>query len=383
MSLKVVVLATALLLLGQHVHAGSVYLIDNKEGQYFANANENPATISLGALPALRSSILGVDPPSTVDAQSAQEVENLVGGNVFVKPRALLTVQLLGVSPDAMDNPVTESIARGRPVLKADTIQEEKDSVATFLKVVDAGKAGTTVPYSPLDHTAYMSCGDACVEEQLKDSLHTFNGNYTAGVGPLNGVLQIPAGGAPEQAVDLDLTQLPNRMFAAEIAALYHAGAAAAHLATEESKNGVAKATHQLDSTLWSLQGLKFEYGADSLVYNSALAAVAKVLGDVHDKLANAHGNGLATQISLIGDVPFANSLKDLVKFQAFRQRRSLLQAIPALPIDYDGTIKFQTRSAAILSFILVVVFLIAGCHCLTNMKFKEDSLLYSRAKME
>ena len=34
-------------------------------------------------------------------------------------------------------------------------------------------------------------------------------------------------------------------------------------------------------------------------------------------------------------------------------------------------------------TFFLLLFFAIAGCHCLTSMKFKQDSLLYGKNKSD
>lgn len=53
------------------------------------------------------------------------------------------------------------------------------------------------------------------------------------------------------------------------------------------------------------------------------------------------------------------------------------------LPTGGRASLNWQTDAAAWLSFILIVAFLAAGIHCLTNMQFKKDSLLYGRAKAD
>ena len=45
--------------------------------------------------------------------------------------------------------------------------------------------------------------------------------------------------------------------------------------------------------------------------------------------------------------------------------------------------ISYFTTAAAWLSSIMMIAFALAGCYCLSNMQFKQDSLLYPRQKAE
>ena len=60
-----------------------------------------------------------------------------------------------------------------------------------------------------------------------------------------------------------------------------------------------------------------------------------------------------------------------------------LMVAGGTLPSGGRDSLNWQTDAVAWLSFIIIVVFLVAGIYFLTNMQFKKDSLLYGRAKAD
>ena len=45
--------------------------------------------------------------------------------------------------------------------------------------------------------------------------------------------------------------------------------------------------------------------------------------------------------------------------------------------------IQYFVIAAAWISCIMLLVFAVAGCYCLSNMEFKQDSLLYPRQKVD
>ena len=46
-------------------------------------------------------------------------------------------------------------------------------------------------------------------------------------------------------------------------------------------------------------------------------------------------------------------------------------------------SVRFSVSAAAWVSGIIMLFFLVTGCYCLTNMQFKQDSLLYPRTKTD
>ncbi|KAK9853600.1 hypothetical protein WJX84_012419 [Apatococcus fuscideae] len=316
----------------------------------------------------------------------AAKAVHVLKADIFTRPQAVLAVQMAGKPFDL------RSMAGGR-TSRQEALTESTSALelsASLQAVSAAAQSGLDVYRA--DYATLPGCSDACMEALLQEALLAIGGNYTVGVGgPMRGVARVwQAEGAGGPAVELDLQQLPIRLWAAEIAVLRHT---ASEMATEKIRREAQSAqsvgsSWLLEATMVGLQAVSQGDKSSLAEYAGAELAVQASIRQAHNILSRAFTDRVATQVVMLAEVPtFVRGLQGLLQWRAVSLRNpsaSLSSSLGGtLPSGGRDSLNWQTDSSAWLSFIVIVVFLAAGILCLTNMQFKKDSLLYGRAKAD
>ncbi|KAK9831814.1 hypothetical protein WJX74_010478 [Apatococcus lobatus] len=378
----ILALAVAAVVFGQSPQI-QLGIIDNKQAQYVAAVASNPAfALSAEGAACIEASLLGV--PCTNSGASAQ-AEQMLKPDIFTRPQAVLSLQVAGQTFDV------GQVAGGRATRQEAIAQGTSAlQLSASLQAVSSS-AGPDLEVHRADFATMPGCSDACLEALLEESLLAIGGNYTVGVGgPMRGVARVwQSEGSEAQAVSLDLQQLPVRLWAAEIAVLRHT---ASELATEKARREAQRvqrggSSWLLEGTVVGLQALSQDGQTSPAQAAGAQLALQTTIRQAQDMLSLAFADRLVTQVVMLAEVPtFTSSLQDLLQWRAASLRTSpspIRSLGGTLPSGGRNSLNWQTDASAWLSFILIVAFLAAGIHCLTNMQFKKDSLLYGRAKAD
>ncbi|KAK9841032.1 hypothetical protein WJX81_006614 [Elliptochloris bilobata] len=322
---------------------------------------------------------------------AAQEVEAALKPDLFARPQALLSINFAGVDPD--DAALLAELAGGKPIRSASfagaASPRASPSAAQLVRAVGAvgangGAESAALEHFPLDHTALPTCGEACMEELLKEALAAQGASYAPGAGPLSGTVTLGVGDA---SVALDIKGLAERLWAVELAALHRSAADAA--AEERRRNaqepGRVPTPALLQATLVSPQALRASLGAADPRADAAVAMLAKAAAAAHAAVSEASGGRAAMHAALLGDVPVTGTgLKPLLQWQdAHRRRLQGTGTGASTPEEQAASVNWATSSAAWATAIILVFFALVSCYTLANMRFKLDSLLYSRQKAE
>eukprot|EP00891_Asterochloris_glomerata_P004754 jgi/Astpho2/4754/fgenesh1_pg.00067_%23_213_t len=347
------------------------------EGLAFLPA-KSPKLIGVDGVTAMLSSLLSI-PADSLSRETGSQLAAVLQPNLFSRPRAVMAVQLAGVSSDnsatqlllknSLASAASFELSSASNGLPASQLMRAVESVVT--------EAQQSITHVPLDHSGLLDCSDACLEESLKAALKQCStGGYTPGSGSLQGVISLRR--ADGTSAQLSLTEASIRLWANELAALYQTGTDAAEEHERRVAQGDARADDPilLEATLVSLQALQ-----GTPEYHVALEATVAVLRSLQQQLARTYDNRVATQIILLGRVPqAATGLKGLAVWkQTHMQRRTLLQSAPS----EASSVTWSYMAAAVLTFIILAVSIYAAIHCLVNMDASRDSLLYSGAKTD
>jgi hypothetical protein len=355
--------------------APSIYYISD----YFQKTQ--PSTLSLSGFSAGLASLLSTQPVLPLKPFEAEQVQSLLQPSLFQRPRAVLAVQVAGVDSGAPAASLLDKHGLAATATR-ELVTESNAPPANQLLAALAAAANSInrergSSHVALDYTGLQGCGDACIEQTLQALLKELHSKsmYQAGSGPLKGKLTIGD-------VELDLTQVPARLWVVELATLYQTGLDAAQEHTRRVKQGDARSEDAvlLEATMISLQALKARYGQDSAEFKAASDATLRVISLVQQQVSKAWDGRVATQLTFLGDVPQGkDGLGSLLGWRE-SQRRLLLQAGPTTS---NTGVVWSNSAAAWLTGILFILGTVAAFRCMMNMKFQRDTLLFSSAKVD
>lgn len=347
--------------------SAEVLLVDSSDSVYLHPAKD--VSLDRKGLSAVFGAVTGFA------SEPSQQVETLVKLNPFQHPKAALLVNLLGLSSA---EPVISRF-QGRTAVRAELIGSEnvdaEQSVHSAL--ASLAKSNSDFKLDLLDQTSLKNCMDSCMLTLLSDVCSVIGCQLSSNGKHLQDSRLL------FKDAEFDLSSRPALLFAIEIASFY--GAAKQHV-----DKGLARIQAEvpqedveiLESTLAGVQALLSTYSAESPEIRTAEVAVLSVLEWAKNQFDALYGGDILYQVGLLGQ-PTANSL-GIERLVAQREnfRRQLQEA--SLPPDDDDSMRvFTTKATAYGAFIIITYFSLAAVYCMCTMKFKQDSLLYSRTKTD
>jgi hypothetical protein len=352
--------------------ATGVYFYDSEEGTFFRRI-EGQKELSVQGLSAIAASLLSVQ-SNAIDGPVSEQVDSVITPDVFSRPIALAAIHVAGASGQSLaDKPsIAASLAAtGAPA-------------GSLLQAVAGLASSTHLEQVALDYTTLPGCSDACIETILQAVLPVFAANYTQGAGPLKGALSLPDTSSEASGhIELNLEQPADRLFAVELAALQQTVQdAIAEIHRRKAQEPTARQPPQLlETTLISIQALSGAYGPDSPQVAAAWRSMRAVLHDCLQQLQEGYNHRIATYIALLDDVQLPGAKQGKLKgLLLWREHHRHMLAAGAN--DYSTT-AFVAWVCAWAVFIILLAFAFSGCHCLTNMKFKQDTLLYGKSRAD
>lgn len=271
---------------------------------------------------------------------------------------------------DSSDDLLQHFASRRTRVGVMESVSGKADALHVASSLVDTNP---DMHFEILDQKALQGCLNECLEAHLLQAAPHLAATYTPGPAPLQGSLAVAQGCA------LDLQHLPDRLFAMEVAGLYAGVEATARaLAVTDGQTDVVV----YEISLMGVSGVAKQYGQDSCQAVAAAAATAHIMKWTASTLDQAYGGDVVYVVNLIaGDA--AVHAAPVTGLMALKEgaRRSLLANTTLTPDQVAQ--KFSTRAAAFGSFVIILYFSLAALYCMCNMPFKQDTLLYTRAKVD
>eukprot|EP00884_Botryococcus_braunii_P022494 jgi/Botrbrau1/8929/Bobra.0148s0042.1 len=328
-----------------------VYFIDAPEHPFLRIPSDG-LRLSAGGVKATVASILAVDPPT---GACHEEAEAILQPDVFHRPTALATIHIAGLTPGDVAAEGVKTIAGGSPITEAAFDSKFPSIPGTDLVVAVAhGTASPVVLERSLDTASLVGCDDACTESALQEVAEGLGAKYISGERPMQGRLQVGEG---EEEVGLDLSSLPLRLLASEVAGLSRSSrqlAGSGHLRTGEA------APHVLEATLVGLQAVRSAYGRESPQYEACWQLLSQTLAASLQHLRTAYNGSVVMQVGVLGEVPNqARGLKQLLSWGEAHRRRSLLSTNPLLAgaAEEREAQDFANKAAGVISFLLFLLF--------------------------
>eukprot|EP01023_Acetabularia_acetabulum_P059058 TRINITY_DN706_c0_g1_i1.p1 TRINITY_DN706_c0_g1~~TRINITY_DN706_c0_g1_i1.p1 ORF type:complete len:374 (-),score=52.06 TRINITY_DN706_c0_g1_i1:307-1428(-) len=349
--------------------------IDSNREQYF---NKHKLTqISPDGFVTTLTSLLSLSPRYYVGSRVSLEIEALLTGDVFTRPTANLLFRIAGVTQDNFT--ASLSTEMGRPfsllTMTGETYQIPRADDFKLLAEPELPQAGS------LDYTQLPeNCGADCLEEALIELTSKIGATYVpADKLAFTGVLTF----SKFPGLSLDLSMSTDRYFAGEIAALY--------VLTKQFQtsavSGLKTAPQLIEGSFSSLKNVATEYGGQSQQVKASCVVLLDVLNVMLNMLEKSYQGGVSAQIVFLGE----SSLQEVEALYAVKRK---LLAEPAASGNSTGnsthtveeqkfTTQWSAQALGIISFVVLVYFLGAGLYCMCCMKFTQDTLLYSRAKVD
>lgn len=329
-----------------------------------------PEEITTTGLSGSLSGLLGVPPIFSVDKTVSDEISSVISANFLDRPNVVWTINLVGISRE-------DEAASGFSVISTEpkfVTLTESDPQGVLLAV----HATATSVRSPsrllvLSGGATKLCGDACLDVALKELAQTLGGDYTMSDRTIHGKLTMGE-------KTLELTSPSSQLWAREVAGIW-----------EALKRGLPNAEFPLfvDTTMLGLQLVRADYGADS----EAFAVVSDFTGGlIKEGNALLDEGGIVTVVAFLGDVDAKSSTNQgRIIETAVAHKRRILQFSDLtqegnsndVTNDQEEIDRFSRKGAAFAISIVIFCFLIGGLYVMTNMDFKQDTLLYSRSKVD
>lgn len=360
--------------------------------------HKGPALSRLGSAPiaALTAALAGLVPPKGLDAEGAQQVGAVVKSNVFDRPKALVLLNLAGVSHEDGTLDALAAALPGGSSVRVPLSAAADDLVRAQTEVA---AANPDVAFHLLDDTALgEDCGDECMAAHLESAAHAAGGILERDGLGASSALRLPGGSS------LRLDSGAGRLFGSELAVLH--GAVHAKLGKEQRQRRANEGSDDdvsvFQSTLVGLQALRQEaFDSAEDAFDAATAALAGVVRSMASEVEAAYGTDVVYQITLLGNAPTvtggAAGAAPSDSLAAWKQaaRRSLLQVgsadstapLSAPPVRQNGTEAdgkaFATKATSYGVALLLIYATMAILYAMTNMPFKQDTLLYGRPKAE
>mmetsp|Transcript_8724 Transcript_8724/g.25147 ORF Transcript_8724/g.25147 Transcript_8724/m.25147 type:complete len:402 (+) Transcript_8724:100-1305(+) len=346
---------------------------------------EGAETISGEVIPTLVSAMLGVAPPGRVDSEVSKQVEGISVPNVFNRPTAVFSVQVVGAGPAESEFLKSKCQSQMREVsATAPELMQHIDTV--FPSFEDS------VMHYPLDHNAMEGCDAMCVETALSEAVSNVGGSYATGKGVMDGLMTLPL---EEGAVTLDLSNEADRMCALELATLHKT---VEDILAESDARAVSMSNSMpkyFDATLTCPQRIRDAYGAESDSYKAATRAQMAMISLTLGQISSCHDSKVYAQVVCHGDVNshMQESSGDILQWiqgnQMMRGRVLFAADSLAAPAGVgnstgggDGN-QWSITALTWTAFWVLLWFTWMGVYVLCTMPFKQDSLLYSKSKSE
>lgn len=373
-----------------NVEAGTVLLHDpsSKILQQQATPSSVTQAASAGALCAATALV----PPYKLSADTAKQVEGIVQHNVFNKPKAVVLLNIAGLAPESSSvQQLLESFGSGHTV-RLDVADSSKPATAgSMLQATsDIASANPDLAVKVLDHSALKGCHAAtCMAGHLSTAAHRCGGKLhqqqqRSSKAGLAGSLALPGVDAP-----LDLAHPAARLFGIELAGLQGASQQELDVLRMQQQQEEDQDMVVYESTFVGLQGLAALHPAGSQALAAAEAALVGLLGGFAGQLKEVFGDDVLYQVSLLGDVPVSSGqASDLMGWKEV-SRRVLLQRSSAdlagsnAPSEAAFSKSFANKATGYAVALILIWFTFAGTYCMVAMRFKQDTLLYGRAKTD
>lgn len=379
---------STLLLFAAHCSANVLIVDSSKEGSYLQAATA-PVQLVDGeaSLSSVTSALLGLLPPHLVDQPAAQAIGHLVKPSALKKPRALVVVNIAGLSHGDAVSIFNDKLHR--------TVEVSGNVASIHANAVAAmAQANPDVGVIFLDQKALQRCQNNCIEEHLPAAAESFGAQ-------LSGSALTFASGAA-----LDLEKLPDKLFAVEVASLW-GGLHDQLVLQHEQADAQQQDVQVYELTLLGLQGLAAAYGAGSKELVAATNAVKSLLASAVASLDKAFSRDLVYQVATFDGVSAKDGrVESIMQWkQAARTHlaevahRSLAadSAMPTAtaapapfvrgawpPVDEKMAAKmFTSKACAYGGFILLVYFTMAAIWCMCNMPMQVDTLLFGSKKTD
>ncbi|KAG1668591.1 hypothetical protein FOA52_007326 [Chlamydomonas sp. UWO 241] len=369
----VVLLGAAVLLLGSTpansaALSSPVLLVDSADGAYLHAASQGDVTASAEVLPSLVSALCGLLPPGVVDSGASDVIGALVKPSPLRKPKAHVVLNVASLSEAEL-----ASIFGSRSVRQLQLEGMGSTVEATSESLSSIAFSNPELSVTMLDLQGLASCTGNCLDEHLASAASAMGATLMADGSRLN----LPGGGS------LDLSALPDKLFAVEAASL--TAGVAAQLA-HSSPDGRADEVTVLEATLVGIAGVEAAYGRDSATASGARSVLVALLQAQVVQLDAKYGGDVTYQaaaFSAAGRCRGASGASDVMGWKA-AARRALLDAEPWPPTDQvAASKKFASKAAAYGGFLVVLYFSIAAVWCMVYMPFKQDTLLFGAKKQE
>lgn len=375
----------------------SVLWADSPIGPYLKTPiGDAPDGLSPRGLSAALTSLLGLPPPFSLDEPTANELRRLLSDDVFERPKAVLSIGVAGVGAGEGDanltKPIVERAAGGGSFLvQVEAGQNGMSSVLGAIRLAAESTArwesGQLLVLDPFGIFA-ADCSSACLELALGEAIQATGGSYKPADNSFTGRITMASGHT------IKLAGNAMRHWGREIGSLWEATTRVSQL-LENGEFGAGPAL--LESTLMGLQLVSAEQPGASPDFPPLVSLTGDVLKMVYSEFYREFDGKLVLAFTIHGNAGSSesgSSVEELLNV-ATAHHRSLLQDSGAnstngssgnstFMTERDAYIPvFSTEAAAFGVFLMILFALFGAMYCMLNMKFKQDTLLYSRSKTD
>lgn len=334
-----------------------------------------PAQLSFPAFVGSLAALLRVPSQVHIDEPTSAEINSVLSPDfLHARPDLVWSLTLAGVSSDdsAAQDLLRISASAGPTSLAGTDAQTLLLSKLALVNSVEGSTPSSRSGALVLNGGATNACGDACLDNALVELAAAIGAEYRPAEKPVHGKLTL-------QGMEVQLENSATQLWAREVAGLWN------------QLKMLGPNTHLVDTTLTGIQLVRGDFGMSSDTARFVVKLTALAVQEM-SRVVGAEVGSVVTVVTLLGDI----DEKGAVEKEGFvkiiqAQRRKMLQvdevpasepaSTPAKPVD--EVTKFNTKAAAFSISIVIFMFMIGGLYVMTNMDFKQDTLLYSRAKAD
>ncbi|CAK0781213.1 hypothetical protein CVIRNUC_005314 [Coccomyxa viridis] len=345
-------------------------------GPTLRSASKDLVQMSPQDLNALLVTLTGQRPQQSVSPQTSHQMDMILRPSVGLQPSSLLSLHISGVQS-------LEKLVMGEQAHQLSIEGLDKTRSNPVASLLSQGLSAGSLEHRPIGTS--FSCSNACLEQLLKEALLPLEGNYTAAEQPFKGIaaLQPPSGAAP---VELSLRQTAAQAWATEMALLHASGMSLdAQAANQQQGATNMEKPIVMEGTLQSPKLLAATHGDSAPETSAAVSALGGAIKQLQRQLSSVYDNRVAMHL-VTSDEPLKRvDMKAALATKDSQGRRRLLSSVTASKPSRNARdgVGFMNGAMAWISAILFLVFGIAACRVLAGMEFKQDSLLYGRAKTD
>lgn len=351
----------------------SVFFIDSSTSSYLKVAQ--PTSLDYKSLSSVISALLGLVPPHE---GSSLQVDDFVKPTIFHYPRAALIVSGVGSTKEA----AILSAFSARTVNKVKLVDLQTtaagQSVHSALALVVAANRELEVEF--FDQSSLKNCLDGCVLDRLDEVCSVVSCQLSSNGKRLRDTKLLVEG------VTIDLEHKTGLLLSLELVSFYSSVIEQLQRVNRRSANsGVQQDVEVFEVTFMSLQAMSAAFGATSKEVAAAEAALVALLQWAVQQLDIAYGGEVVYQVALLESVgPASQEMHELEALRTAMRRQLQSDNSSSIPPDDTASMQqFTVKAAGYGAFIILLYFTIAAVYCMCTMKFKQDSLLYSRTKTD